>query len=163
VWGHSAGAHLASLMGTAPKDTGWDQGDYLNESSKVEAVVDIAGPTDLVTLGEEGWPGYVKSNFVALLGPVPEEDVEAELAAASPITYAAPGNPPFMIIHGDLDGIVPLVQSTEFASALEAVGVPVDLVVVKGGGHALDEPGAQPTTAQIVTMIVDFFSTHLDR
>jgi hypothetical protein len=33
----------------------------------------------------------------------------------------------------------------------------VSFVVVKGGGHALDEPGAQPDTGQIEAMIVDFF------
>jgi predicted esterase len=56
-----------------------------------------------------------------------------------------------------MDPIVPLAQSEELASTLKSVGVPVSLVVVKGGGHALDEPTAEPNTEQIESLIVDFF------
>jgi len=157
IWGHSAGGHLAALVGTAGPDAGWDTGPYPNQPSTVEAVADFAGPADLVTLGEEGGPGQVKDNFVSLLGPVPPEHIPAELKAASPVTYVSKDDPPFLIIHGDMDPIVPLAQSQELASALESAGVPVTLVVVKGGGHNLDEPGARPDTEQIEAMIVDFF------
>jgi acetyl esterase/lipase len=157
VWGHSAGGHLASLVGTTGPGAGWDVGPYLNQSSAVEAVADLAGPSNLVTLGDEGGPGLVKDNFESLLGPVPAEQLAAELKAASPVTYVSGGDPPFLIIHGDKDPIVPLAQSEELASALESVHVPVSLVVVEGGGHALDEPGAKPDPDQIEAMIVDFF------
>jgi acetyl esterase/lipase len=157
IWGHSAGAHLASLVGTAGPDAGWDSGPYLSQPSTVEAVADFAGPSNLVTLEEEGIPGEVKKDFISLLGPVPPEQLPAELKAASPVTYVSNGDPPFLIIHGDMDPIVPLAQSQELASTLEAAGVPVSFVVVKGGGHTLDEPDAQPNTEQIEALIVDFF------
>jgi acetyl esterase/lipase len=157
IWGHSAGGHLASLVGLAGPGAGWDTGPYPNQSSAVEAVADFAGPSDLVKLGEEGAPGVVQDNFVSLLGPVPPEQLPAELKSASPVTYVSEDDPPFLIIHGDMDPIVPLAQSKELASALESVGAPVSLVVVKGGGHALDEPGAQPDTEEIEALIVDFF------
>jgi acetyl esterase/lipase len=157
IWGHSAGGHLASLVATAGPDAGWDVGPYLNEPSTVEAVADLAGPSNLLTLGDEGGPGLVKDNFKSLLGPVPAHQLPAELQAASPVTYVSKGDPPFLIIHGDMDPIVPLAQSEELAVALESAGVPDSFVVVKGGGHALDEPGAQPDQEQIEAMIVDFF------
>ena len=157
IWGHSAGGHLASLVGTTGPDAGWDVGPYLNQSSAVEAVADLAGPSNLVTLGEEGGPGLVKDNFKSLLGNVSPEQLPAELKAASPVTYVSNGDPPFLIIHGDMDPIVPLAQSEELARALEAAHVPVSLVVVKGGGHALDESGAKPDPEQIEAMIVAFF------
>jgi acetyl esterase/lipase len=157
IWGHSAGAHLASLVGTAGPEARWDVGPFLDQPSTVEAVADFAGPSNLVTLGEEGGPGLVKDNFVSLLGQVPAEQLPAELKAASPVTYVSKDDPPFLIIHGDMDPIVPLAQSEELAGALKSAGVPVSFVVVKGGGHALDEPGAQPDTGQIEAMIVDFF------
>ena len=163
VWGHSAGGHLASLLGTAGPDAGWDIGSYLSQASTVEAVADFAGPSNLATLGEEGGPGVVQDNFVSLLGPVSAEQVPAELEAASPVTYVSKDDPPFLIIHGDMDTIVPLAQSEEMASALESVGVPVSLVVVEGGGHALDEPDAQPDTEQIEEMIVRFFVREVQR
>jgi acetyl esterase/lipase len=161
VWGHSAGAHLAALVGMTGPDAGWDSGPYLDQPSTVEAVADFAGPSNLVTLPEEGAPGVVQDNFVSLLGPIPTEQVPAALEAASPVTYASKDDPPFLIIHGDKDPIVPLAQSEELARALEGVGVPVSLVVVKGGGHALDEPNAQPDTKQIEAMTVDFFVREL--
>ena len=95
IWGHSAGGHLASLVGTAGPAAGWDTGAYLDESSRVEAVADLAGPSNLVTLGEEGVPGLVKSNFRSLLGPISKSDLPAALLAASPVTYVSPGDPPF--------------------------------------------------------------------
>ncbi len=157
VWGHSAGAHLASLVGTAPPSTGWDTGDYPDESSSVEAVADLAGPSDLVALEGEGVPGVVKSNFVSLLGHVPESELPAALEAASPITYVSPGDPPFLIVHADNDAIVPLAQSDALSDALEAAHVPTTLVIVHGGGHSLDEPGGQPTPKEIEALVVDFF------
>jgi acetyl esterase/lipase len=163
IWGHSAGAHLASLVGTAGPDVGWDVGPYLKQPSTVEAVADFAGPSNLVTLGEEGVPGLVQDNFVALLGPVSPDQVPIALRAASPVTHVSKGDPPFLIIHGDMDPIVPIAQSEELAGALETAGVPVSLVVVKGGGHALDEPNAQPDTEQIEAMIVDFFVREVQR
>jgi acetyl esterase/lipase len=157
IWGHSAGGHLASLVGTAGPDAGWDIGPYLDQPSTVEAVADFAGPSDLVTLGEQGLPGAGRNSFVSLLGPVPADQIPAKLKAASPVTYVSKDDPPFLIIHGDKDPFVPLAQSEELANALESKAVPVSLVVVKGGGHALDEPGAQPDTRQIEALMVDFF------
>jgi acetyl esterase/lipase len=157
AWGHSAGGHLASLLGTAGPSAGWDTGAYSHYSSAVDAVVDFSGPANLVTMSTEGASGAVQANFVTLLGDVPPEQLPAELKAASPVTYVAPGDPPFLIFHGELDTIVYPAQSQELAATLTAAGVPVQLVIVQGGGHALDEPGATPTPQEITTMVVDFF------
>jgi acetyl esterase/lipase len=161
IWGHSAGAHLASLVGTAGPSAGWDTGPYPDESSEVEAVADLAGPSNLVTLDEEGIPGEVKANFKSLLGDVPESELPAELAAASPVTYVSRGDPPFLIVHADDDVFVPFAQSEELAHALEAANVPVMFVVVHGGGHSLDQPGGQPDPKQIEELVVNFFTSEL--
>ena len=161
TWGHSAGGHLAALLGTAGPSAGWDTGAYLKYPSTVEAVADLSGPANLVTMSTEGASGAVKDNFIKLLGPVPPEELPQELKAASPVTYASPEDPPFLIIHGELDVIVHPSQSQELATALQAAGVPVTLVVVTGGGHELDEPGAQPSPDEITKMVVDFFVTNL--
>jgi acetyl esterase/lipase len=161
VWGHSAGGHLASLVGTAPPSAGWDTGDYSDQSSAVEAVADLAGPSDLVALEEEGGPGVVKANFVSLLGNVPESELPAALKAASPITYVSSGDPPFLIVHADNDAIVPVGQSVALADALEAAHVPTTLVLVHGGGHSLEEPGGQPTPQEIEDLVVNFFVKEL--
>jgi acetyl esterase/lipase len=161
TWGHSAGGHLAALMGTAGPSAGWDTGAYLKYSSKVEAVADLSGPANLVTMSTEGASGTVRANFVKLLGPVPPEQLPGELKAASPVTYVSPEDPPFLIVHGELDQIVYPAQSQELAAALMADDVPVTLVIVRGGGHALDEPGTNPGPEEITKMVVDFFTTNL--
>ncbi|MGO8860395.1 MAG: alpha/beta fold hydrolase [Acidimicrobiales bacterium] len=161
IWGHSAGGHLASLVGTAGPSAGWNTGAYPDESSRVQAVADLAGPSDLVTLDNEGIPGTVKANFKSLLKDVPESQLTAELAAASPVTYVSRGDPPFLIVHSDDDLFVPLAQSEELAQALEGADVPVTLVVVHGGGHSLDQPGGRPDPKQIEELVVKFFTTEL--
>jgi acetyl esterase/lipase len=161
VWGHSAGGHLAALLGTAGSSAGWDTGGYLEYPSTVEAVADLSGPANLVTMSTEGASGAVKDNFVKLLGSVPPAQLEEELKAASPVTYVSAEDPPFLIIHGEADTIVYPSQSQELATALEAAGVPVTLVIVRGGGHELDEPGAQPSPEEITKMVVDFFAATL--
>jgi len=54
---------------------------------------------------------------------------------ASPIRHVSKDDPPFLIMHGDMDKIVPLQQSQAFAKALREAGVAVNLVVLKGVGH----------------------------
>jgi acetyl esterase/lipase len=161
VWGHSAGGHLASLVATAPPSAGWDGGAYPNESSAVEAVTDLAGPANLVTLDEEGVPGEVKTNFKSLLGPTPPEELPQALAAASPVTYVSSDDPPFLIVHSDDDGIVPFMQSEELAATLKKADVPTEFLVVHGGGHSLAEPGGQPDPKEIEADVVQFFLREL--
>ena len=56
AWGQSAGGQLVALLGTAGPAAGWDIGAYSDESSQVQAVVDMAGPSDLLTLGTGAQP-----------------------------------------------------------------------------------------------------------
>jgi acetyl esterase/lipase len=161
VWGHSAGGHLASLVATAPPSAGWDGGAYPNESSAIEAVTDLAGPANLVTLGEEGVPGVVKANFTSLLGPVPPDELPKALVAASPVTYVSPDDPPFFIVHSDNDGVIPFAQSEELAATLKKADVPTDFLVVHGGGHSLAEAGGQPGPKEIEAEVVQFFVREL--
>ena len=161
VWGQSAGGHLAALLGTAGPSAGWDVGPYLGQSSDVQAVVDMAGPSDLLTMGNQGDAVLVAESFVSLLGHVPQQQLGAELRAASPVTYIAPGDPPFLILDGDNDEIVYPQQSEELAWDLGANGVPHQLVSVHDGGHAFSTPGESPSQADIVQMIVGFFQQTL--
>jgi acetyl esterase/lipase len=161
AWGQSAGGHLVGLLGTAGAATGWDAGAYANESSRVEAVVDMAGPSDLLTMTNQGDSGNVRAAFVSLLGPRSPRELTAALRAASPVTYVRPGDPPFLIFHSTNDEIVYPQQSQELAWDLAANGDPVRLVMVTGGGHDFDQVGQSPGVDAITRMIVAFFVTHL--
>src|SRR5207248_10602523 len=85
------------------------------------------------------------------------------LVKASPVTYISNAAPPFLIIQGDKDQLVPPSQSQELYDKLRAAGVTAQLVMVHNAGHALIPVGGDisPTVLQIKDMIPDFFDRYL--
>jgi acetyl esterase/lipase len=157
--GASAGGHLAALLGTADKAAGFDVGEYLDQSSRVQAVVTLSGLSDFTVVVEGGVSMAIYFAFGALAGTN-----NALLAPASPVTYITPDDPPFLIFHGDEDGVVPIEQAVILDERLRAAGVPSTLVIVKGGDHSLNPlPGktAEPTWEEISRMILEFLEKNL--
>ncbi len=151
VWGASAGGHLVALLGTTGNLKKWDVGDNKDQSSRVQAVVDWFGPTDFRSI-----KGGAESPVSQLLGgPVAENKEKA--AQASPVTHVAKGDPPFLIMQGDMDPLVPASQSEELAAALKKAGVEVTLKILKGAKHG----GPQFSTPESRKLIADFFDKHL--
>lgn len=133
IWGPSAGGHLATLAGSAadvPELEG--AGGWPDQSSRVQAVVDWYGPTDLTQMG--GTHDNVDSPEAGLIGGPVQQNKE-NAARANPITYIKPGAPPFLIMHGTADTTVPPGQSDLLYEALQKAGVPSELVKVPGKGH----------------------------
>jgi acetyl esterase/lipase len=157
AWGQSAGGHLVALLGTAGPSAGWDVGAYPDESSSVQAVVDMAGPSDLLTLGNKGAAALVAGSFIHLLGNVPHKQVGADLRRASPTTYVAKGDPPFLVLDSNNDEVVSPRQSQELAWDLGVAGVPHRLLTVASGGHAFATKGEVPSETEIVSEVVGFF------
>ena len=157
AWGQSAGGHLVALLGTARRSAGWDVGAYRDRSSGVQAVVDMAGPSDLLTMGGHGDATLVAESFISLLGNVPRRQLGADLKKASPTSYVKAGDPPFLILESNNDKIVYPRQSQELAWDLGLAGVPHELVTVFDGGHAFDTVGEVPSESAIVNAVVDFF------
>jgi acetyl esterase/lipase len=138
VWGHSAGGHLAAMLGTTGDIKTFDTGsDWPQFSSRVQAVLDCFGPTDFARMAD--FPSRIDHNSAQspesrlLGGPVAEK--KAEVRAANPITYVSKDDSPFLIMHGDSDMLVPLNQSQLLFDALKKAGVDCSLHVIKGGGH----------------------------
>jgi acetyl esterase/lipase len=157
VWGTSAGGHLVALLGTTGnlKELEGDGGN-LDQSSRVQAVVDWFGPTDFT----HGWPRFNPPNSpVARLlgGPVTENKDKA--AQASPVTHVSKDAAPFLIMHGDKDNLVPLSQSEELAEALKKAGVEVTFRALQGSGHG----GPAFMNPENRKLIEDFFNKHLRR
>jgi len=160
VWGASAGGHLAALVGTAGDKKEWDaKGPHPEISSRVQAVVDWFGPTDLVPMVRAANPGK-KDNPVALLLGGPGEHLVEKARQASPVTYVSSDDPPFLIQHGDADRLVPLAQSRALADKLRGAGVEVTLVTIPGAGH-----GDAPFRAEgkTIAQVAEFFERHLKK
>ena len=154
AWGHSAGGHLVTLLGTTDTRDGFEGShEYADQSSRVQAVADMCGRADL-----RGMPAdKAKSVFGA------PNDASDILDNASPIKFVSKDDAPFLILHGDKDATVPLRVSQTLAERLKAVGVPVTLVVVKNADHNFNPEGGpmSPTRAETTKMIADFFDQYL--
>lgn len=130
--GFSAGAHLALLLGLCDRSAGFDVGQNLNESSKVQCVVDFFGPTDLSLYS---WsPGIVDAFMVPFLGKDCKTNPEV-FKRASPITYVTKDAPPTLILHGTFDLIVPIIHSEKLYKALKDDGDTVEMITFPGQGH----------------------------
>lgn len=140
VWGTSSGANAAMLVGL----TG-DVPEYQNEfspdqSDAVNAVVACFGPTDVAATFERahGIPGNLILQ-VSLFGP-DSDQWPAKKAAMSPLMQIRDGQdyPPFLLLHGDADQVVPYEQMVQMAAALDQHGIPVQAVRVRGANHECD-------------------------
>jgi len=135
VWGYSSGGHLAALLGTTgglPELEG--SGDNLQYSSRVQAVCDVAGPADLLAMANLG-PKRTLA-IQGLLGGPPEND-KAKAIAANPIHYISKDDPPFLIVHGEADRVIPVEQSQRLYEELRKAGVNATLKTPHVGHQAI--------------------------
>jgi acetyl esterase/lipase len=139
AWGPSAGGHLAAMLGTTGHVAEFEVGEHLAVSSRVQCVVDYFGPTDFLQMDAQRPPGGMihdtpDSPESELIGG-PIQANKAKVARANPITFVRHDAPPFLIVHGDCDPLVPYPQSELLVSALQAAGVAATFYTVQGGGH----------------------------
>jgi acetyl esterase/lipase len=133
AWGASAGGHLVALLGTSGGVKELEgQGGNLDQSSRVQCVVDFFGPTDFTKMG--GSHDDANAPEAKLIGGPVQQHKEAA-AKANPITYITPDDPPFLIMHGQDDRLVPIGQSELLHEALRKAGVESTLVRIAGNGH----------------------------
>jgi acetyl esterase/lipase len=158
VVGASAGGHLAALLGTSGGVAGLEGSEGVTGAdSGVQAVVDWFGPSDLTALQFN--PDFNLTPVVELLGAHPA-DVPAQAAAASPVTFIDRRDPPFLIIHGAADPVVPVEQSRELRDRLKRAGVEVEYIEVPGGRHG-GFRGTHPDDAELFKRMVEFLDKHL--
>ena len=156
ILGFSSGGHLAALAGTAAKDPDLDGPLYPEQSSRVQCVVDFFGPADLSLYSET--PGVEKAAIVPLLGATSKEN-PAIFKKASPLEHVTKDAPPFLILHGTADIIVPMIHSERLHAKLKEAGVESELFVFKGRGHGWDGEDSLTTSA----VAAKFLNTHLGK
>src|SRR5262249_30259401 len=98
AWGCSSGGHLSALLGTTGHVKELEgTGGNLDQSSRVQAVVDWYGSIDLLQQPAPK-PQEADSNISRLLGGIAEQNKE-KAARANPLTYLTKDTPPFLIMH----------------------------------------------------------------
>ncbi len=162
VWGSSAGGHLVAVLGTSGDvdDMDGSLGTHTDQSSRVACVVDFYGPTDFLQMQPTAVEGAVLNHNAmrspeSLLIGGPIQENHGKVATANPITYITADDPPFLIVHGTADPLVPFNQSELLHDALENVDVESTLVTVDGGGHGQGFP------REVNEQVQRFFDHHL--
>ena len=139
--GESAGAQLASMAALKPGPNG-----------AVRAVVAFYCPSDLVSLAQslKQIPDSVRQK---IKGTMWETMLNGALRQFSPLTWVSKDAPPFLLIHGTADTLVPFEQSTAFCDALNNSGAACTLYPVNGAGHGMRWWDNQRATAYKPMMI----------
>lgn len=159
AWGPSAGGHLVTMLGTAGHGTEFEVGEHLDVSSRVQCVVDYFGPTDFLQMDAQRLPdGMIHdtpdSPESELIGG-PIQAHPEKTTRANPVTYVTADAPPFLVIHGDQDPLVPYGQSELLVEALHKVGADVTFYTVKGAGHG------GFTDPEVAKLTAAFLAKHL--
>jgi len=140
-------AGVDAVLKQAPVDndrigvTGWSYGGYMTmwtvtQTSRFRAAVAGAGIADWLSYyGENSIDQWMTPFFGTSV-----YDNPAVYAKSSPITYIKQVKTPTLVVVGERDGECPAPQSFEFWHALKDLGVPTELVVYAGEGHAFHDP-----------------------
>lgn len=157
IMGESAGGMLASLVGVTQGLKEFEQGDFLEHSSGVNAVVDIYGIADLRAAYESSAQDRMRG--AVALEKVGSSEAEAlnNLDRFSAIRYVSKDTVPFLILHGTADTTVELSQSENFYDKLTEYGVPCDYYRLEGCQHGVDE-FYQP---EIMDLVAEFMRRYI--
>ncbi len=138
VAGCSAGGHLSALAGLTPNDPAHQAELPEGADSSVDAVVGIYGRYDW-----EDRSTPERDRFVDFLERVVVRRTIARhpevFRDASPIARVHRNAPPFLVIHGSKDSVIPVEQARSFVERLRAVSHSmVGYLELPGAGHGFD-------------------------
>lgn len=152
--GFSAGGHLALMLGVTGTDDGLE-GDLepKGPDSKVRAVVNYFGPTDL---DGDDIPAVSKPLVEAFLGGSLSEK-KKEAGQASPLDFVTEGDAPILTFQGTKDPLVPHTQAYKLADAMTAKSVEGRLALYVGEGHGWE--GIETTIEEAA----EFLEFHLKK
>lgn len=169
--GSSAGGYFATMLGVTGDVKEFDVGENTNESSAVNAVIDLYGVSDLSIIGaglpdglEEGHDSPATTEAMLINGTAFGDNKGASVfdtpeaaAEASPFTYIDGRDPAFLILHGDKDTLVSPVASMELYNRLHDAGVDVERYTIEGAGHG----GALFDQPPVLDLMIKFLDEHV--
>ncbi|AFM17033.1 esterase/lipase [Mycolicibacterium chubuense NBB4] len=149
VAGCSAGGHMAALVGLTPGERQWEAEIGPSADTSVDAVVSLYGRYDWQ---DRSTPE--RDRFMEFLERVVVKRRQADrpevFRAASPVTRLHSAAPPFLVIHGDSDVIIPVAEARRFVQRLREVSTqPVGYVELPGAGHGFDLTDSVRTSASV--------------
>ncbi|MBL8851172.1 MAG: alpha/beta hydrolase [Planctomycetaceae bacterium] len=155
VLGGSAGGHLTLMLATTGDDGDPQAEDpVLRASSRINCGVSYYPPTDL-----RGWTTNPPAEIAKhdLLKPPLRFDAELE-DDVSPLLQVTSDDAPVLMIHGDMDALVPIAHSQNIIPKFEEANVGSELITVVGAKHGYSE---EQTKTIVVPAMVNWFKQHL--
>lgn len=142
VWGTSSGGNTALLVGLTGDDPLYKTSEYEEYSDKVKLVAECFGPTDILAMSDA-----MKMEFDTELGDMTSiayglcggdfTRFDEIATAMSPICHVQKGkdDPPFLLLHGDADPVVPFSQMTSLFEKMKECDYDVEAWQVEGAVH----------------------------
>lgn len=161
ITGGSAGGHLTALAALTADDRSLQPG-FEDADTSVAAAVPFYGVYDLTNAEGDYYPelAYLLERFVLKRC---YSDDPRPFREASPTFRVHPGAPPFLVLHGSRDTLVPVADARRFVRELRAVSDnPVVYAELAGAEHAFDI-GPSVRTARVVETIERFLATVRER
>jgi acetyl esterase/lipase len=144
LMGASAGGHLACLVAVTATERAAAEESSTRHSTRVKAVAVFFPLTDFLDFNGQAADARADDDLGKLVQrlafPLGTRDlsdaqVAQQVTQISPARLVTPDAPPFLLIHGDADPVVPLQQSERMVAALKEKNVSAELIVKRGGGH----------------------------
>lgn len=159
IWGTSSGGNTALFVGLTSGDKRFITEEYPEYSDEVNLVVDCFGPSDLCAmLGDgSGMDAETTAIFKGLAGG-DMKDIPAKLRMMSPVLCMEKEKkyPPFLLLHGDRDTMVPYSQSEDMFHKLVDAGISASMVRVEGAPHE-----GSFWSQELLDLIKEFIDNHI--
>jgi len=136
ITGGSAGGHLSALAALTPNDPQFQPG-FEDADTSVRAAVPFYGLYDFTR--NEAIHSLMAPTLSKYVFKLRRPEIEEAFRAASPITYVSPEAPPFFVLHGTNDSLIPVEQGRAFSKRLREVSrQPVAYAEMPFAQHAFD-------------------------
>ena len=161
VWGGSAGGHLALMTGLANNDLFVGAPELKSYNPIFKCIVSFY---PMVTFMKpelnEGSNFSKPSRFIPMLGGLLKDNIELA-RKLSPVEYIRKNSPATLIMHGDKDHILNVVQSRYFMEVAKEKKSNVKYIEIKGAGHSFNGKNISPTMKEINNISALFFIEYL--
>ena len=161
ITGGSAGGHLSSLAALTPNDPQFQPG-FETADTRVQAAVPFYGVYDFTRFDDAMHPMMPGLLVKSILKQRPSTTLQPFITA-SPISHVSADAPPFFVLHGRNDSLVPIEQARAFATALrQASAQPVVYAELPFTQHAFDVFGsarAAPAAVAVEQFLAEVYAT----